>query len=319
MAEERVESQGFFEMLWDCDHCETKGLLGKSQRHCPECGAKQNPDKRYFPKEGDALQRVDGHKYEGSDWQCAACGAPQSAKANNCSNCGAPREGAVEVKGIAAPAPPPKPKRKWWPPVVVILVVIGMIFGVWYSCIRTTSKTMKVSGHSWACTISIEKFGAVQAEAWRDSVPRDARDIRCVSKQKTTKQVPDGETCVDERVDNKDGTFEVKRKCRPKYRSEPVEGEWCTFARNDWKEIDRKVSTGTGTTLACPANDLPPAQVSEQVGVIRQGKRTETRKLIFGKQSCEIPIDAKWRGYPDGASVKVEVRARSGEIVCSSL
>ncbi|HEY5936722.1 MAG TPA: hypothetical protein VIU61_18870 [Kofleriaceae bacterium] len=319
MAEERVESQGFFEMLWDCDHCDTKGLLGKSQRHCPECGAKQNPDKRYFPKEGDALQRVDGHKYEGSDWQCAACGAPQSAKANNCSNCGAPREGAAEVKGVAAPAPPPKPKRRWWPPVVVIVVVIGMIFGVWYACIRTTSTTMKVTGHSWACTISIEKFGAVQGEAWRDNVPRDARDIRCVAKQKSTKQVPDGETCVDERVDNKDGTFEVKRKCRPKYRSEPVEGEWCTFARNDWKEIDRKVSTGTGTALACPSTDLPPTQVNEQVGVIRQGKRTETRKLIFGTQSCEIPIDAKWRGYPDGASVKVEVRARSGEIVCSSL
>ena len=23
-----------YEMLWDCDHCDTKGLLGKSQRHC---------------------------------------------------------------------------------------------------------------------------------------------------------------------------------------------------------------------------------------------------------------------------------------------
>jgi hypothetical protein len=30
---ERVESQGFYEMLWDCDHCDTKGLFGKSQRH----------------------------------------------------------------------------------------------------------------------------------------------------------------------------------------------------------------------------------------------------------------------------------------------
>ena len=39
MTGERVESEGFFEMLWDCDHCGQQGLLGKTQRHCPECGA----------------------------------------------------------------------------------------------------------------------------------------------------------------------------------------------------------------------------------------------------------------------------------------
>ena len=166
MTEERVESQGFFEMLWDCDHCDTKGLLAKSQRHCPECGAKQNPDKRYFPKEGDPLQRVDGHQYEGSDWQCASCNAPQSAKANNCSNCGAPKHGAAEVKGIAAPAEPAPKKRPWWrrwlPPVAVIVVVLGLVFGTWYACFRTTDAKLTVTGHAWACTIGIEKFGDVQ-------------------------------------------------------------------------------------------------------------------------------------------------------------
>ena len=49
MLKEHIESQGFFEMLWDCEHCGTKGLLGKSQRYCAECGAPQNPAKRYFP------------------------------------------------------------------------------------------------------------------------------------------------------------------------------------------------------------------------------------------------------------------------------
>ena len=77
--EERVESQGFYEMLWDCDHCETKGLLAKSQRHCAECGAPQNPDKRYFPKEGEE-KRVDGHSYEGADRTCPACSAPMGAR-----------------------------------------------------------------------------------------------------------------------------------------------------------------------------------------------------------------------------------------------
>jgi hypothetical protein len=319
MAEERVESQGFFEMLWDCDHCDTKGLLGKSQRHCPECGAKQNADKRYFPKEGDKLQRVDGHKYEGSDWQCASCEAPQSVHAKNCTNCGAPHDGTKEVRGVAAPAKPPKPKRKWWPPVAIIVVVIGLIFGIWYSCIRTRSATVKVTAHQWSCTIAIEKFGDVDGAAWRDNVPRDARNVSCHPKQKTTKQERDGETCNDERVDKKDGTFEVVRKCKPKFKSVPVEDDWCSFQRQDWKKVDQVASSGSGTTVACPTQDLPPAKVVEQVGATRQGPKKETRTLVLGKQRCEIAADSKWRSLADGAEVKVEVRARSGEIVCSSL
>ncbi|HET9484559.1 MAG TPA: hypothetical protein VFO79_11435, partial [Xanthomonadales bacterium] len=72
---ERVESQGFYEMLWDCGYCDTKGLLGKSQRHCANCGAKQNPDKRYVPTE-EQKQRIEGHKYEGSDRTCPSCHSP---------------------------------------------------------------------------------------------------------------------------------------------------------------------------------------------------------------------------------------------------
>src|SRR5262249_8914882 len=121
MAEERIESQGYFEMLWDCDHCETKGLLGKSQRHCPECGAKQNPDKRYFPEEGKA-QRVDGHKYEGADRQCSSCNAAISAAAKNCTNCGAPQDGWKEVRGVEVPKVV-APKRRTW---LIVLIVVAL-------------------------------------------------------------------------------------------------------------------------------------------------------------------------------------------------
>src|SRR5262245_30970930 len=132
MVEERTESQGFYEMLWDCDHCDTKGLLAKSQRYCAECGGKQNPDKRYFPKEGEE-QRVDGHKYAGADRACGSCGSPQSAAANNCTNCGAPLEGAAEVKGVAVPvAVAPPRKRRWWIPALIIAVVGVAGFGIWY-------------------------------------------------------------------------------------------------------------------------------------------------------------------------------------------
>src|SRR5262245_41064864 len=142
MAEqERTESQGFYEMLWDCDHCDTKGLLAKSQRHCPECGAKQNADKRYFPPEG-AEVRVDGHKYEGADRVCPACSAAISAAAKNCTNCGSPQDGAAEVKGVAVPIVV-KPQRKVWPIVLIVIAAVLVLgFAIWFFFIRTKSATL---------------------------------------------------------------------------------------------------------------------------------------------------------------------------------
>src|SRR5688572_26936927 len=123
MAEEQrtQEADGVFEMLWDCEFCETKGLLGKSQRHCPECGGKQNPDKRYFPPP-DREIRIDGHKYEGADFVCPSCQAAVGAAAKNCTNCGSPLDGKT-VKGVAT-VEPPKKKFPW---LKVILIVLGII------------------------------------------------------------------------------------------------------------------------------------------------------------------------------------------------
>src|SRR5688572_28230933 len=38
-----------FQMLWDCRFCGTSKLLGLDHRHCPNCGAAQDPEWRYFP------------------------------------------------------------------------------------------------------------------------------------------------------------------------------------------------------------------------------------------------------------------------------
>ena len=107
---EREESVGHFEMLWDCDHCETKGLLAKSQRHCPECGAPQSAIKRYFPKP-EEQRPVDGHVYEGSDRHCPACNAPMSAKGTHCTQCGSPLDGSKTYK---IHLPPNIPAKEFW-------------------------------------------------------------------------------------------------------------------------------------------------------------------------------------------------------------
>ena len=304
-------------MLWDCEFCDTKGLLAKSQRHCPECGGKQNADKRYFPQEGQA-QRVDGHKYEGSDRYCPNCNAPQSAKASNCTNCGASQTEGKEVRGVVAQAPPPPKKRPWWIAIVlVVLLIVGIVMLVRW-CNRTEEKQITVTAHRWERAIAVEQYGDDHQEAWRNQVPRDARGVSCRMKQRSTKQVQDGETCKDEKVDKKDGTFEVVRKCKPKYRSEPVEDEWCRFTVTRWKTIDTIKTTGTGMTPAWPTTGLPPESYTEVPGAKRRGKQSETLYLDMEGQTCDVS-DAVWRKYADKATVKVQVRSRTGEIVCDSL
>ena len=60
MAEQEI----YYEMLWDCTQCNTLGLLGDSHRHCPTCGAAQDPTKRYFPKPGEEVETND-HQFVG--------------------------------------------------------------------------------------------------------------------------------------------------------------------------------------------------------------------------------------------------------------
>jgi len=53
-------------MLWDCEFCGTKKLLGKTHRFCPNCGAQQDPKARYFPSDEEKVA-VKDHVYVGVD------------------------------------------------------------------------------------------------------------------------------------------------------------------------------------------------------------------------------------------------------------
>ncbi len=313
--EERVE--GVYEMLWDCEFCDTKGLLGKSQRHCANCGAKQNPDKRYFPKPGEE-RRIDGHKFVGSDRTCPACASPQSAAATNCTNCGAPLDGAKEVKGVVKPVAPRPTTGKLSRILVVLGVIVLVIFCIWYFFIRTKETKLTVTQHRWERAIGIEEYNDRSEQGWRNEVPRDADMVMCHQKERSTKQVKDGETCHTEDVDNKDGTFKRVEKCTPKYRSEPVYDDYCDYHLRRWREVDSVIAKGTGMSPAWPTSGLPPSTAAQTLGARRPGKRSEKLILDFGSQSCDVD-DAVWRKYADNASYKVEVRARSNKIVCKSL
>jgi hypothetical protein len=317
--QERSESLGHYEMLWDCEYCGTTALLANSQRHCANCGGAQNPEKRYFPKEGEE-KKIDGHRFEGADRYCPACANPMGATALNCTKCGSPLEGSQAVKGIAAPVKPvAKPSSNWKKILIVVGVIALIIFLTWYFFIRTKEATLTVSGHTWQRAIAVEEFGEKRDSDWRDRIPTDARFPSCVRKERSTRQVDTGrEDCHVEKKDNKDGTFEKVNKCKKIYRSEGVDDDWCTYTVLRWKEINAVKTSGSDMNPAWPTQGLPPATAVATVGARKQGKKSETLTIQFGSQSCDVS-DAVWRKYSNGQKVKLEVRARSNAVVCESL
>lgn len=83
------EVQGRYQMLWDCSFCGSEKLLGLDHKHCPACGAPQDPARRYFPAEGEEIAVAD-HPYHGADRVCPACSTPNAAIAKFCTGCGSP-------------------------------------------------------------------------------------------------------------------------------------------------------------------------------------------------------------------------------------
>ena len=96
--------------------------------------------------------------------------------------------------------------------VPLALMVVGIIF------LFTSSKetTATVAQRSWAREIQIEQMARVSDTAWCDSLPADAYGVSRSRAQRSTRQVADGQTCHDERIDKGDGTFVKRRECTPR-------------------------------------------------------------------------------------------------------
>ena len=313
----REESLGSYEMLWDCSHCDTKKNLGVTHRHCANCGAPQDASKRYFPSEADRVAVAD-HAFTGVDRICPSCGTAQSAKAHNCGKCGAPLDGGAAVPLVTQKKPvKPRGRSRGW---YILAAVLLLAIAIWWRCIRKKTVTLDVISHRWSTEIAVEEYREVGEQQWRDQVPTGARAISCSSKERSSRDVADGETCTKVQRDKGDGTFDEVNQCTPKTRKESVMGDWCDFRIDRWTKTDTLVRKGTGLTVGWP--DAPPAALLTGPGARRAGAKTATYTLELsdGKQrrNCDV-AEATWRKYADGQHVKAKVRAASGELVCSTI
>jgi len=316
-----------YEMLWDCPACGTVGLLGKSQRRCPNCGSPQDADKRYFPKAGEETA-VSGHRFEGADWTCGACTTPNGALAKFCQNCGNPQEGNKSVvlqtdKAAAAAqalraAPPKKPSSKVG--LLIAAAVAAVIAIVLVLVLVKKEATVDVVGHQWRRTIDVERYDAVSDSAWCDSLPSGAYSVSRHREERSKKRIADGQDCHDKNVDRGDGTFVVKTECQTKYREEPVYDDKCTFMIDRWHhQRDVVAQGGLAQKPTWPA--FSPTGSGR--GAEREAKRSEryTLQLRDAKSGttheCDYP-EASWRAVPERSRHTIQVRLVGGA-VCDTL
>jgi hypothetical protein len=321
-----------YEMQWDCEFCGSKKLLGKTHKHCPECGAVQNPEKRYFPEESEKVA-VEDHQFVGADRRCTSCNVPNSANAKHCIECGGPLEGGQSVKLVTdgpksvpisvsatASAPPPRSALTWIIGGGIILIVaIVLVIALWKK-----EAALAVSGHTWERHITVERFMPQSQSEWCNLMPADAYSVSRFRDVRSYNEIPDGENCTTKRVDNGDGTFSERQECTPKYRKEPVYDDKCQFTVNRWNANREVVARGVSLaeTPAWPQVNLP-VSAQATLGAERLGPRTEKYTVQFvGKPNeayaCDFPQTA-WQGYLVGSKWKGDVGVVTNILDCSSL
>lgn len=322
-------------MLWDCSSCGTRGLLGKTHRRCPHCGAPQDPTARYFPSPGQEVEAKD-HRFVGVDWRCAACETPNSRAAAFCLNCGNPREGNADVarradrvvdgghiiddgtEAARVPAGRSRTRRLAFGlgALFVALVAFMLVAIFWQKDVRVV-----VEEHTWTREIDVERMAPRSDSSWCDAMPGDAYGVSRSREVRSHNQIPDGQECRDRQVDNGDGTFSVRTECRTKYRSEPVYDDKCRYTVDRWGRDHTEIASGHDARPFWPGVSVSGGSCN---GCTRQGARRERLEVrLRGARehktwTCDVD-DGLWRALADGLETVLRVRVITGGAVCSSL
>lgn len=348
--------KGTFQMLWDCEYCGTEKLLGLDHRHCPCCGAPQDPERRYFPKDEDKVA-VEDHKFHGADRVCGACSTPNGALAEFCGNCGSPLTEAAEAKRreaqtsgaagnfsedsanaasdelkgssssssdddrynkpVETPDVSMSPAGKVAMGCFLVAVTLAILVSV-VALVWKKDASMAVTGHSWERTIQVEAYKTVTESAWDDQVPSGAKQVRCKSEVRSYNKVPDGETCRTKRVDQGDGTYREVEECKTKYKKEPEYDDKCSYKIDKWVVDRTEKASGKGLK---PAPSWPTVRARR--GQEREGKRGETYSVHYkdtdGKAYTCTMDQGPWSKAKKGAKYTGKVKVMTGGLDCSSL
>lgn len=304
-----------YEMLWDCEFCGTRKLLGKTHRHCPSCGAAQDPARRYFPSDEEKVA-VEDHLYVGADVHCPACQVANSRSAKHCTTCGSLLEGsgakevahrkdrvrgqhaaftgetvedavrehtrekagpaaALTVQAARGLAPSGGVSYFKWGCGAILLLAAGFVALVIADVLWRKTVPVTVEGHHWERAIEIERLVPKRESAWCGEMPCEAYDVERRREVRSTRRIPDGEDCSIRRVDNGDGTFTEREECTDRYTEEPMYDEKCTFSVERWQTVRTVDARGASVEDRPRWPELQLARPGACRGCEREGKRTE--------------------------------------------
>ncbi|HWL86301.1 MAG TPA: hypothetical protein VNO21_10890, partial [Polyangiaceae bacterium] len=244
-----------YQMLWDCQYCSQKKNLGLTHRHCPNCGATQDTTTRYFPPDSEKVA-VEDHPYVGADVLCPSCGNASSRAARCCGNCGGSLTGGRDVALVQAPqAPPPPQWQSASPPTstwkwkvqytfVILGAVLALFAGTCAFVFHKRSGAFEVKETHWERNITVEQLDMKRDSAWCDAVPSDGRILDRHDEERSTKQIPDGQTCTTTKKDQGNGTYKEVQECKPKYKSQSVYDKKCDFEAPRWVTLRTEKAQG---------------------------------------------------------------------------
>jgi hypothetical protein len=319
-ADEKV-----YEMLWDCKYCGTRKLLGKTHRHCPNCGGPQDAEGRYFPPDSEKVA-VQDHIYYGLDIRCPSCQFFNGRSAKHCGHCGGPLEAgqSATLKQAHAPAAPLPKTRGKLILVAILAVATGLIAIIAGVLLWKKDTALVVTGHAWKREIQIESYSAARESRWCDELPAGATGVTRHREVRSRNKVADGEDCSTRKIDNGDGTFKEKRECKPRYKEEPVYADKCDFSILRWKVSRTASASGNGMGDAPRWPEVKLAQTGSCVGCEREGDRSEEYSVELSdegkgtKGTCEFD-ENKWASFKVGSTWAAKVRRIGGSIDCGSL
>ncbi len=347
-----------YEMFWDCGACGSTKLLGKSHRHCPNCGTAQDAEWRYFPADHERVA-VEDHVFVGIDLECAHCETPNSRAAQHCVNCGAAigdgddqqvalvGTGPVELGDPGEVDPQAGPAEDDWKTayqddlddvlayqreksrrtaklvigsIGVLLISALVLFLVWNFWTRPA--VLKVTHHSWERRVHVERLQAVRDGSWCDSMPYDAYSVSRSRQERSTNRIPDGEVCSSVNVDNGDGTFSTQQSCSTTYREEPVYDDYCDYTVDRWRHDHTETAGARGMSPRWPSVS---ASGCSSLGCTREGGRdadynVHLVEIVDEPHTHECDYDeATWRSMRNETEWTGKVRMLTGSLKCGGL
>lgn len=362
------------EGTWNCTSCDTQGIPARLKK-CPHCNNPREltGQESEFDfggtdaatgkslREGVTDEKALDMASAGPDWFCAYCGASNRGDQPLCKNCKAERTSDAKALREEAdpglppePQAPPPPKKKMGKVGMVLLGGLffccfpSMLFTIW--AVWTSNHDGQVARTEWKRTVYQERFTPVTKEGWRNELNTQAprmpvngtgevagvQNIRgCVSRQRGTRQVPDGTERVcttksrrvacgtEERCRTRDKgngfreeicedvtkyCSESYEDCRneTRYRSEPVYAQKCDYDTHEWKEVSRRDATGQDGEL--------PRWPELSVGGLDRLRREEKYTLHVeyeddGRQQkpFELKNEQEYHSWKKGQPVTVTV------------